>query len=99
MFQQIAACAVLFSFLCGCTRQPAEPQFTPGLGVTVQFDSDAPQVLAVPNSALAEGKVTVISANGKQEQRKVETGESNGTLTEIKSGLKEGEQVLSKAKS
>jgi hypothetical protein len=34
VFKQIAltVCAVLLFSFCGCTRQPAEPQFTPGLG-------------------------------------------------------------------
>lgn len=70
----------------------------PGMSVTTAIITDIKQdVLFVPNSAVkSEGNaqyVEVMIDNAPQ-QRSVETGLSNDTVTEIVSGLKEGEQVV-----
>lgn len=59
---------------------------------------DVQNVLLVPSNAVrrtTEGSVVdVVVGEGQTEERPVETGATNGTLTEIISGLEEGEQVL-----
>ncbi|MFA4835198.1 MAG: HlyD family efflux transporter periplasmic adaptor subunit, partial [Dehalococcoidia bacterium] len=57
-----------------------------------------PDVLLVPSSAITrngrDSVVQVVIAEGKTEQRVVQTGATNGTQTEIVSGLTEGEKVV-----
>lgn len=48
-------------------------------------------VLAVPNEAIIEDRLVILE-NG--EKRPVETGFSDGTMTEIKAGLSEGDVIL-----
>jgi multidrug efflux pump subunit AcrA (membrane-fusion protein) len=50
-------------------------------------------VLSVPSTAVHDGKVTVRVA-GKNEERAVETGLRGDVNTEIKSGLAEGDEIL-----
>jgi HlyD family secretion protein len=53
------------------------------------------QALRIPTSALMPGnKVLLLNADGVLEERKVEPGLANWEFTEIKSGLKAGEQVV-----
>ena len=69
-----------------------------GMSATVQIVSiQAEDVLLVPAQAISRSGmnqvVQVVNAAGETEERKVQTGETNGTMTEITSGLAEGEQV------
>ena len=61
--------------------------------------SSAENVLIVPSITISsqQGKhfVRVLTDKKKVEKREVETGISDGVLTEIKSGLNDGEQVIS----
>jgi RND family efflux transporter MFP subunit len=74
------------------------------LGSTVTISIDAgnlPNAVIVPLSALLasdEGgeKVMVALANGTAQERKVETGVRNGDDVEILSGVKPGENVITK---
>jgi HlyD family secretion protein len=53
------------------------------------------KVLRIPTSALMPGnKVLVLGDDGKLAERKIETGLSNWEFTEIRSGLKPGENVV-----
>lgn len=53
------------------------------------------QVPRIPTSALMPGnKVLVLTAEGVLEERKVEPGLANWEYTEVKSGIKAGEQVV-----
>ncbi len=65
---------------------------------TIQVSS-AENVLVVPNITISTQKgkhvVRVLTGKNQVEQREVETGISDGVYTEIKSGLSEGEQVIS----
>ena len=71
----------------------------PGMSVSAEIITDVGQdVLLVPNSAIKsnsnnEQYVEVLENNIPRVQT-VETGLSNDTMTEIKSGLKEGDQVV-----
>lgn len=56
-------------------------------------------VLIVPTSAVAKGFVWVHKGDGKDEKRAVVTGRTEGKSVEIVSGVKEGEKVLTQAKS
>lgn len=55
-------------------------------------------ILLIPNRAirgsLASPWVEIVTADGTVEQRQITTGASNGSSTEIISGLKEGEEVV-----
>ncbi len=73
----------------------------PGATVTVEFTLvDVKDALSIPYEALRTmpGKsgafVMVMDAEGNPERRKVETGANNFNRVEIKSGLKEGERVI-----
>lgn len=50
-------------------------------------------VLTIPLSSLFDDNFVYVKTGGKFEKRKVSTGLSNDTQTEIKSGLKAGEEV------
>lgn len=71
----------------------------PGQFVTVSVKDDTQTpVPAIPQSAIQlDAKshfVFVVGANNKLERRDVVLGRQSGTLWEVKSGLKEGEQVV-----
>jgi multidrug efflux pump subunit AcrA (membrane-fusion protein) len=55
--------------------------------------ASADDVLSVPSTAVHDGKV-VVRVNGKDEERTVETGLRGDVNTEIKSGLAEGDEIL-----
>jgi multidrug efflux pump subunit AcrA (membrane-fusion protein) len=75
-----------------------DKRLRPSMNVTCEFITGrATSVLMVPNEAVKESddtsSVTVI-ANGKQEVRQVEVGLVGPDNTEIKSGLVEGDTVI-----
>jgi HlyD family secretion protein len=51
-------------------------------------------VTRIPTAALMSGSKVLLLSEGKLEERKLETGLSNWEYTEVKSGLKAGEQVV-----
>ncbi len=62
--------------------------------------TEKPNVLVVPSRAVktSGGKATVqVMVNGVAQDRSVTTGMSNGTMTEVTSGLSEGEEVVVQA--
>lgn len=71
----------------------------PNMYAEMVVDTGKIKVLAVPNSALQQyGDYTfafVKTAPHTFEKRKVETGQSNDSYTEVKSGLELGEEVVS----
>ncbi|HRH93219.1 MAG TPA: efflux RND transporter periplasmic adaptor subunit [Candidatus Peribacteria bacterium] len=79
-------------------QMPAPPELTILSGMTTTVDIETTRkenVLTVPNLALkrdAAGKTTVQKANGQTVD--VETGATNGKVTEILSGLQEGDSVV-----
>lgn len=89
----VVSFAVDTSALPPGTAIPA-PGMTASLTVTT---ATAPNALVVPARSIrgsgANATVTVRGPNG-DEQRRVTTGLSNGTLTQITSGLERGEEVL-----
>ncbi len=71
----------------------------PGMACSVKFVPYAKkEAIAVPTSSIHEEDeksfVYVLGKNGKQQQREVTTGQSDGDNTEILSGLREGEEIL-----
>ncbi|MGE0058661.1 MAG: HlyD family efflux transporter periplasmic adaptor subunit [Dehalococcoidia bacterium] len=90
----VVSFAVDTAALPASTPVPA-PGMTASLTVTT---ASAPNALVVPSRAIrgtgANATVTVKTADGKEEQRRVVTGITNGTLTQITSGLTRGDQVL-----
>lgn len=71
-----------------------KPQMTTNVGVVLEEKTSA---LTVSSDAVLKEKgesfVEVKSAGATPEKRKIETGITDGLLTEVKSGLKEGEEV------
>jgi len=70
----------------------------PGMSVSAAIITDVKQdVLLVPNSAIksnGNGQYVEILTDNTPQSRTVETGISNDTMTEIVSGLKEGDRVV-----
>ena len=78
---------------------PEDFQLREGLTVTVSIIiEEKTDVLLIPNEAItSEGSqsyVQVVTASGAPEQRAIQTGITDYQVTEVTSGLKEGEQVL-----
>jgi hypothetical protein len=78
---------------------PAGLVLREGLSVTTNIVvSRKEDVLLVPSRAIsrqgANLVVTVLTPTGKQEQRVVRTGSTDGQVTEVVEGLQEGEQVV-----
>ena len=80
----------------------ADGALLPGMTAQVFFPTrSARDVLVVPTEALAAdgdgaGRVWVVAGDGALEERSVRAGLSSRTLTEVVSGLSEGERVLAK---
>jgi RND family efflux transporter MFP subunit len=53
-----------------------------------------PAKLWVPKRAVADGKVAVIGAGNRVQLRAVQTGDTRESLVEIRSGLREGERIV-----
>ncbi len=74
-----------------------KPEMTANVSIIMAEKNDA---LLVPSEALAfkdgKHKVTVVKADGAQEERPVEVGINDGTKAEIVSGVSEGETVLAR---
>ena len=71
------------------------------IGMTTQNNiviGEAKNVLTVPSTAVkqrgSERYVRVLKAENQVEERTVTVGISDGTRTEVKSGVKEGEKVI-----
>ncbi len=69
-----------------------------GMSATIEIISmQAENVLRVPSQAITRSGmnqvVQVVADTGETEERAVQTGETNGTMTEVTSGLAEGEQI------
>jgi HlyD family secretion protein len=88
-----------------CSAQVAldeKPEgIVPGLSadVTLTTGKELDDVLAVPVQALlsptaAGQRLCVVRTSGGLEQREITLGQSNGKMTEVRSGLKEGEDVV-----
>jgi multidrug efflux pump subunit AcrA (membrane-fusion protein) len=74
----------------------------PGFRADVNFDGGTrDNVLLIPVTAVWHNRVWVVppgSAKGAEQMRTVVLGESDGQLVEVKSGLEEGQAVLTQAK-
>ena len=79
----------------GRRRRLLKPQMTANVEILAAERTD---VLVVPASAIRRRRrerfVTLQKGQGATEERKVETGVSDGEIVEIVAGLKEGEAVL-----
>ena len=66
----------------------------PGMSVSTDIITDVRQdVLMVPNSAIKSSSYVEALANGQPVREPVEIGLSNNTMTEIISGLNEGDKI------
>ncbi|TET44086.1 efflux RND transporter periplasmic adaptor subunit [Candidatus Aerophobetes bacterium] len=79
--------------------EKADPRLKPGFTASADIITDeAKDVLVLPVEAVHEtpmGSFVVVSEEGGSTQRRVALGVSDGTNVEIKSGLEEGEMILS----
>ena len=78
------------------TLEKIDPRLAPGQKATARIDVEANDVLLVPSSAISKGRVKVKTSDGKAQWRDVIIGHTDGEVTEIRDGVKEGEQVLTK---
>ncbi len=83
---------------------PEEVGLRSGMSASADIiTAEAKNALLIPDRAIKrdnQGKTTVeVMVNGQSETRAVITGVSDGLQTEIKEGLKEGEQVIEKRAS
>lgn len=75
------------------TLESASSDLRPGMKVSVHFKLlDIADAIIVPNSAIKDGKVTVIK-DGKSEPRDITFGQSDGENTQVINGLQVGEEV------
>ncbi len=76
-------------------RDPSKPQPRPGTSADVVIVVDARHdVLRVPTFAVLDGRRVLLARNGKAVLRELETGLRNWDWTEVRSGVSEGEQVI-----
>lgn len=106
VFGTIASIGLLSTSSQGVAAYPVTVDLTPGQeglhdGVSADVDlvyERRTDVLTVPSLAVTttDGKstVTTVDADGKQTTVEVTTGETSGNLTEITSGLAEGDEVV-----
>jgi HlyD family secretion protein len=81
--------------ISGNTLDQVKQGMTASVNIVVLNKSD---VLLVPSTAIKrngrDSVVQVVTSTGQTEQRTITIGETNGTQTEVTSGLSEGEKVL-----
>lgn len=77
-------------------EDPLEYQdLLPGYSADLEVVLDVhPKVLRVPTEAVLEGKKILLLRMGVIEERRIETGLSNWKLTEVKTGVAEGDSVI-----
>jgi multidrug efflux pump subunit AcrA (membrane-fusion protein) len=76
-----------------------DPRIVPGMKATVKIDAgQGDEYPLVPASAVSGGKVKVKGKDGKEQERDVVTGRSDGQQVEIRQGLSEGEEIVTGAK-
>lgn len=76
-------------------NDPAAPTPKPGTSADVEIVLDRRDgVLRVPTNAVIEGKTVLVIEKGKAVSREVKTGLKNWDWTEVTTGLKEGEPVI-----
>jgi HlyD family secretion protein len=73
-----------------------DPRLAPGQKGIARIDVEAKDVLVVPASAISKGRVKVRMPDGRTLWRDVVSGYSDGELTEIRQGLEEGDEVVTK---
>ena len=79
--------------------EKTDPRLAAGQRAAARIDVEVVDALLVPSSAVAKGRVKVKAADGKSEWRDVISGHTDGDVVEIRDGLKEGDQVFTKASS
>ncbi|MCI0343293.1 MAG: hypothetical protein L0216_19475 [Planctomycetales bacterium] len=82
------------SFECRIELGPADARLSPGMKAKVKIPlGEIRDALLVPPAAIHDGQVWVLR-DGQATAREVTLGRSDGKMTEVKSGLAEGEEVL-----
>jgi hypothetical protein len=79
------------------TLSAVDPRLAPGQKATGRITVDAKDVLLAPASAVSRGRVKLKLSGDDFEWRDVVTGASDGEMIEIRSGLKEGDEVFTRA--
>jgi HlyD family secretion protein len=76
-----------------------DARIVPGMKATVKIDAgQGDEFPLAPIAAVSGGKVRVKGKDGKEQEREVVTGRSDGQQVEIRQGLQEGEEILAGAK-
>lgn len=86
----------VYTLLIDCDK--ADHLLRPGM--RANFKIEAPETelaVVVPNSAITDGAVWVKNEDGQPDRRQVVVGRSDGKHTQIKQGLREGEEIFVEA--
>ena len=85
-------------FYTTVTIDDVDARVVPGMKASVRISGgDVENVLLVPTTAVANGKVWV-RKDGQEAEREVVTGRSEGKMIEVVKGLSDGDEVLREAK-
>ncbi len=84
-----------FGFVLPIGIEKVDARLLPGMKANVKVEAGRVEsVIVIPIDHLSGGQVTVRLKDGKTERRDVTVGQSDGKLVEIRSGLKEGDQIV-----
>lgn len=85
------------AFIVNVDLDRADGRLLPGMKATVVIDAGkANDVLLIPLTAVNAGKVQVKQKDGTIVEKSVKLGRTDGQQVELKSGLKEGDEVVKK---
>jgi multidrug efflux pump subunit AcrA (membrane-fusion protein) len=88
------------TFTASVDLSNVDARILPGMKATVKIDAgQGDEYPLVPVAAVSGGKVRVKAKDGKEQERDVVTGRTDGTNVEVRQGLSEGDEIFTGPKS
>lgn len=88
------------TFTASIDLSNVDARILPGMKATVKIDAgQGDEYPLVPVAAVSGGKVRVKSKDGKEQERDVVTGRTDGTNVEVRQGLSESDEIFTGPKS
>jgi multidrug resistance efflux pump len=88
------------TFTASVDLSNVDARILPGMKATVKIDAgQGDEYPLVPVAAVSGGKVRVKAKDGKEQEREVVTGRTDGTNVEVRQGLNEGDEIFTGPKS
>jgi multidrug efflux pump subunit AcrA (membrane-fusion protein) len=84
-------------FLIPAALDTVDPRLRPGQKATARIDLNLTDVLVVPVTAVSKDRVKIVGPDGESRWQGVVTGATDGEMIEIYSGLKEGDEIFTRA--